>query len=132
MQGGVFQLDWDGLADATGRTPDRIEKTLDILCSRRFLRIAKGAAQMLDPVSGDWPPRPFAMLPARYVVRRLPELRKAAELHNVKIGDALALYLVLVVQRNRATEEIWFSREKSATLVGLQVHAPRVRGDGPG
>jgi hypothetical protein len=119
MQAGAFEIDKAALVKATHRTSDRIEKTLGLLHKRGFLRSSKQSAAMLDPVSGRWPPVPFAMLPVRYVVSRLAAVKKAAETHGVKLGEALALYLVLVVQRNRAKEEIWFSREKSAAMAGL-------------
>ncbi len=119
MQGNEFEADVELLVKVTGRKKDRIDQTLSLLRRRGFMSSRGGAFFMLDPVSRAWPPRSFAMLPIRFLVEKLPELRQVSKQRGLPVGDVLALYVVLAVQRNHATEEVWFSRDRTSSIAGL-------------
>lgn len=119
MQGGSFDLDLPALARTTGRPVEKVELTLKRLRKIGLFRKSGDVLYAHDPVSKAWPPTSFAMLPVRYVIAKLEEIRAAAARERVKTGDVLALYWALVVQRNHRTEEVWFSKEKTSAKAGI-------------
>jgi hypothetical protein len=97
-----------------------VGRELDLLVNTGLLVRGVGSnVEVQDPISVSWPPPKFATLPARFVVEQLPQLRAACVEQKIDFGDALALYVVMLAQRNSKTGEIWYSTVRTPERAGL-------------
>lgn len=118
LKGGRIEIDEKQLALDAGVAD--VARELDILEERGLVVRGQGSTmEVRDPVSASWPPRKFATLPARFVVEHLPQLRAVSSEQKIDIGKALALYVVMLAQRNSKTGEVWYSSEKTPRRAGL-------------
>jgi hypothetical protein len=118
LSGNSLPLDLKRLAQLSLMTASEARKALQELQELRLLRVQDSRIEVLDPLTRAWPPDRFAMLPAQYAVSRLKAVAGLARQAGTTVGEVVAVYLVLVAQRNRETGEIWFSRTATPERLG--------------